>query len=162
MAHGLPARRQARLCPAATQRTHSGCTLSHFYFIHPPARMPTRPRRSTTPPRPCHWLSVLRFVLAAFPGAPARAQAPAGWQACAAETGDGARLACYDRWARGAAPTAPPAEAQPQPAPSAGQQVTEARKDPAPVLEPGGCHDTSRSELSRFWELERATGCGVF
>lgn len=27
---------------------------------------------------------------------------------------------------------------------------------------PGGCHDTTYSELSRFWELERATGCGVF
>lgn len=25
-----------------------------------------------------------------------------------------------------------------------------------------GCHDQSRSELSRFWELEPATGCGVF
>ena len=27
---------------------------------------------------------------------------------------------------------------------------------------PGGCHDAAYSELSRFWELERATGCGVF
>ena len=130
--------------------------------------MPFRPHRSTMLVRPRHWLAGVPFVLAAVPGAPAHAQAPDGWQACAAETSDGARLACYDRWARGttptspASPTAPQSAADIQPAPNAGQQVAEARKDPAPVLPAGGCHDTSHSELSRFWELERATGCGVF
>src|SRR3954462_1137722 len=88
----------------------------------------------------------------------ALAQAPAGWQACAAEADDGARLACYDRLARDAAPASRDAP----PAAETRVTVPAVRKDPEPARSAGGCHDAAYSELSRFWELERATGCGVF
>jgi phospholipase A1/A2 len=86
----------------------------------------------------------------------ARADTPAaGWQACTAVADAGDRLACFDRWSAaqtGAAPV-PQAVARP-PVP------------PAPVaaaLDPDdGCHEPGRSELSRFWELERGGSCGVF
>jgi len=98
----------------------------------------------------------------------AHAQAPENWQACAALTDDGARLACFDRWAAGqqpapaasaaTAPTAPAVPAAPSPAtvatvPSAGALRLTTQE---------GCHDPRYSGLSRFWELERGSDCGVF
>ena len=101
--------------------------------------------------------AALPLLLGLFaPGA--LAQAPAGWQACAAEAQDGVRLACYDRLARESAPA--PRDAPP--VAGAGTSVPAVRKDPEPARSAGGCHDAGYSELSRFWELERATGCGVF
>lgn len=98
-----------------------------------------------------------------------QAQSPAAWQACAVEAAADARLACYDRWAASqAAPAAPAASAlatppalTPAPAPL-----------PVPVVAQGaygwrlttaeGCRDAAYSALSRFWELERGSDCGVF
>ncbi|WP_427912555.1 phospholipase A [Ramlibacter sp. MMS24-I3-19] len=96
---------------------------------------------------------------------PAAAQgaAPAdGWQACAALADADARLACYDQWAGRARP-GPVAAPEPSPAPTPKPGDT-ARVEPPgnDDTAPGGCHDSAYSELSRFWELERATGCGVF
>jgi phospholipase A1/A2 len=128
--------------------------------------MPLRAGRSTPPSRRIAWAPALPFALAALGGGTVHAQpVPAGWQACAAETSNGARLACYDRWARSVAgdkpatPALPPAGA---PAGPVAQPAVEARSEPVPAPGPGGCHDTSYSDMSRFWELERATGCGVF
>ena len=140
--------------------------------------MPFRAARSLPHVRlPGLALSCLLVGSATLHGPAAHAQAPAGWQACAAEREDGARLACYDRWANGpgagnaatattAAPAAPSTPTTPGPG-GTGRQPgvptplrAEAGKDQAPPA--GGCHDTRYSELSRYWELERATGCGVF
>lgn len=108
-------------------------------------------------------------VAAPLPAA-AQAPAPEGWQACTSLSEAGARLACYDQWA-GRAPTTPaPAPAStpgpvPVPAPAIAAPAATASKAPAGGEDPtprGGCHDQAYSELSRFWELERATGCGVF
>jgi phospholipase A1 len=68
---------------------------------------------------------------------------------------DAARLACFDAWAgRPAAPVPAPALAPAAPAPAVA--AAPARDDDQ------GCHDEHASELSRFWELERATSCGTF
>lgn len=100
------------------------------------------------------------LALAAPLPAAAQAEAAEGWQACTA-LADGPRLACYDAWAARARPAPAPARV-----PSAAAPVTPAPA-PAPVetaatTADGGCHDTGHSGLSRFWELERDTGCGVF
>jgi phospholipase A1 len=130
--------------------------------------MPLRADPSTTPSLLSAWFAAVPFALATLGSSgTAHAQAPAGWQACAAEGSDNARLACYDQWAKSATPAgtwtpAPAANGAPAPAPAGAQAVVEAPKAPAPALPPGGCHDPGYSELSRFWELERATGCGVF
>ena len=100
-----------------------------------------------------HWKITASAALAALlvAAAPARAQQPdaAGWQACAAVASDTARLACFDAWAG--------RQAAPAPA------VATATVPPPDIKDEDGCHDESHySELSRFWELERATSCGVF
>jgi phospholipase A1 len=76
------------------------------------------------------------------------------WQQCANLTDNrGARLACFDRWA-----------AQ-QPSPVAAVPVAAA---PPPVTitmvapEAHDCKNPRFSELSRFWELEAGSDCGVF
>jgi phospholipase A1/A2 len=95
-------------------------------------------------------------LAAALAHAPARGQEPpAGWQACTAIADGQARLACFDKWSgtpAGAA-TAPPPEEAP------------ARVDPevkAQAKVDEGCHDQRHSTLSRFWELEKESDCGVF
>jgi phospholipase A1 len=127
--------------------------------------MHLRARRPTATLRSLASAAALPLALGTFPIG-AHAQTPAGWQSCATETNDTARLACYDAWARGSAPPsaaeAPAVPRKEAPANNDGQPALVARQEPAPVQAPGGCHDTTYSELSRFWELERATGCGVF
>ena len=84
---------------------------------------------------------------------PAFAQAvDAGWQACTAQGDTAARLACFDAWAARQAP-APAAVA-----PSA------VLAQPEPAKEEPGCEAAAEgaSQLSRFWELERRTSCGIF
>jgi phospholipase A1 len=82
----------------------------------------------------------MAFALAAAGAAHAQVS-PAGWQACQSmKDNDAARLACFDRWS--AAQSAPPA------------------KKPAPPSDP--CDHTVPSALSRFWELEGRTSCGIF
>ena len=98
---------------------------------------------------------------------PAQAQTPPaaapGWQACTALAGDdSARLACFDRWARG----------QASPPPAAGTAALATANPPAPVREAppvvikltlqDGCRNEAYSRLSRFWELESDTDCGNF
>ena len=105
----------------------------------------------------------LFIVLLAAAPALAAAQVPGGWQACAAEADATARLACYDRWAAGQAATAAPPQALPSPdlpAPPAAAPETAARG--LRLTQAEGCHDTAYSSLSRFWELERESDCGIF
>lgn len=94
----------------------------------------------------------------------AHAQSPEGWQACATMPDDRARLACFDRWAAGAAapaasptasstPTAPLA-AVPRPVPAGAGSLRLTTQE--------GCHDSRYSALSRFWELETGSDCGTF
>jgi phospholipase A1 len=97
---------------------------------------------------------------------PAHAQAAetptASWQSCAALADGPARLNCFDLWARRQQQepgvVAPPGVVPP-PAPAA----VVAPVAPAQVAgAQNGCHDGRYSNLSRFWELERATDCGTF
>ncbi len=126
-------------------------------------------------------LSPLALLLA---GLPAQAQPAAtgsvpSWQTCAAQGGDdAARLRCFDTWARqqateAAAVNAQAAVRQPQPGPtinkpaSTGGTATTAVLAEAPLAPPEApvverCHDTRYSVLSRIWELESGTDCGVF
>lgn len=110
-------------------------------------------------PRSALALGAIATVLLA---APARARAEgdtsADWQACAGLP-DGARLACYDAWAAGVRRPAIPEVPRAAPAVSGPTAAVAAESEAAA---PDGCHDAAYSELSRFWELERATGCGVF
>jgi phospholipase A1 len=101
-------------------------------------------------------------LVAPLPAAAQGAPTPDGWQACAALPDADARLACFDRWAGRAQPG--PAPVPPSaPAPASASTGTAHTAPPGnDDTAPGGCHDTAYSELSRFWELERATGCGVF
>lgn len=109
---------------------------------------------------------LLLLFLATAPGW-ALSQAPAGWQACAAEADGAARLACYDRWAAG---QAAPAVAQPAPPPAAPAPAPAAAVGTPPAAGYGlrlttaeGCHDTARhGTLTRFWELENDASCGIF
>lgn len=102
-------------------------------------------------------LAVLALALP-LPAAAQPVPPPEGWQACAAVPEAGARLACYDQWAGRSQPATVPAPAAAPPAVTASNAP--ATGDGSAGR--GGCHDTGYSELSRFWELERATGCGVF
>ncbi|HEY0824529.1 MAG TPA: phospholipase A [Ramlibacter sp.] len=106
-------------------------------------------------PRP-----LLAFAAACLPLSALAQSGDADWQACAAIAGDTQRLACFDRWAQGqrpalaATPVQAPAAPVPPPAaePARGLRLT-ARE---------GCRDMAYSQLSRFWELERGSDCGVF
>jgi phospholipase A1 len=94
-------------------------------------------------------------------------EVPQGWQACVSVADPKGRLECFDRWsgAQGAAAGV----ARPLPiAPTTGIDDL-ARTKPnvvakAPPEETGneGCHDPAYTDLSRFWELERNSGCGIF
>ncbi len=101
------------------------------------------------------------------------AQGEAGWQACAATADSAARLTCFDQWAQkqprpalaGAtpAPGVPAASALNQPAgePTAVQPLIPATRVIS-ITSEKGCHDRQYSDLSRFWELEAGSDCGVF
>jgi len=92
------------------------------------------------------------------------------WQQCRALTGDEARLACFDRWAQQqtlpamAVPPAPPVLATTQPdektPPPVDASLPATRV--VQVAKVDGCRDRQYSTLSRFWELEEGSDCGVF
>ena len=95
----------------------------------------------------------------------------AGWQACAATPDRQQRLDCFDQWARdqGApAPAPPPAAAAARLAPPIAGERAERESEsagglrvrPARAAEQG-CRDLAHSDLSRFWELEQGSGCGI-
>jgi phospholipase A1/A2 len=94
-------------------------------------------------------------LAAALAYAPARGQEPpAGWQACTAIADGQARLACFDKWSGTPVPSA--AARPPEvPAKLEAEVKAQAKSDE-------GCHDQRHSTLSRFWELEKDSGCGVF
>jgi phospholipase A1 len=106
-------------------------------------------------------------AVALLPLAAAAADTAKDWQACAAESDGAARLACYDTWAQrqGGAP-APATAAVPVPLPAPepspalpALQAAEAALD-QPSVRCGS--QPASSELSRYWDLESASGCGVF
>ena len=106
-----------------------------------------------------------RFLFAtaaAFMLLPVHAQTGAdGWQACAAMGEAAQRLACFDRWAEGL--RAPAAAVIPVPPPAAPPAATAAEPARSVRLTArDGCRDTAYTHLSRFWELERGSDCGVF
>ena len=120
----------------------------------------------TTPPSPLPALLVLA-VTAALPfAALAQPRAPADWRQCSSIAGDDtARLACFDTWARSQEQEQVPARSAPVLAPQrpvAG--VSPAAPPPAPgsLQATTSCLSPSRSELSRFWELEQDSDCGTF
>ncbi len=120
----------------------------------------------TTPPSPLPALLVLA-VTAALPLAGlAQPRAPADWRQCSSIAGDDtARLACFDTWARSQEQEQVPARSAPVLAPQppvAG--VSPAAPPPAPgsLQATTSCLSPSRSELSRFWELEQDSDCGTF
>jgi phospholipase A1 len=83
----------------------------------------------------------------------------ADWQACTALAEGTARLACFDAWAMR---QQPPALAIPA-APAAPVTPAAAATAAAQSQDEDGCNDPSvPSELSRFWELERRSSCGIF
>jgi phospholipase A1/A2 len=93
------------------------------------------------------------------------------WQQCQNMTADkDARLACFDRWAQqqSATPTnaaAASAASSSTPAQNANSSPPVDAAIPATrVVEVSGdaCRDRQYSALSRFWELEEGTDCGVF
>jgi phospholipase A1 len=96
----------------------------------------------------------------------------AGWQACMATADSGARLACFDQWAK--QQPQQPVAASPAPRASTGASAANNPAAGAPVdpLIPAtrvisitsekGCHDPQYSNLSRFWELETGSDCGTF
>ena len=99
--------------------------------------------------------------------------ASAGLSACRALTDDTARLACFDLWA--AAHTGAPVVADPRsamasanPAPAIRGPIaalTETAVAAIPTLEDGSirpCSDPELTPLSRFWELEPGSDCGIF
>lgn len=95
------------------------------------------------------------------------ADASSPWQRCAKLTDSKeARLDCFDAWAAGqSTPTPAPASAT---AALATQTPTAPPTAPAPVtitMTAPAAHDCKNpqfSELSRFWELEAGSDCGVF
>jgi phospholipase A1 len=120
-------------------------------------------------------------------GATASAQTPSSptgpvpsWQTCAAQaTDDMVRLRCYDQWARqqqaeAAAINNQAAANQPQGGPTANKPdstgattTTAVAAGGAPLASPEApvvrrCQDTRYSTLSRIWELESGTDCGMF
>jgi phospholipase A1 len=66
-----------------------------------------------------------------------------------------ARLACFDKWS-GVPPA--PAAVRPAEAPARMEAEVEVKAQKADE----GCHEPGHSTLSRFWELEKESGCGVF
>ena len=95
-----------------------------------------------------------------------------GWQQCSSLADDkDARLACFDQWAqqqRNAATTAASARATQDAiaaaptstvAPAAAAAIAGVAIAQAPTR---NCKDTQFSTLSRFWELEDGTDCGIF
>ena len=109
---------------------------------------------------------------------PAATGSVPSWQTCAAQSSDdAARLRCFDTWARqqasqAAAVNAEAAARVPQAGPtinkpaSTGGTATTAVLAEAPLAPPEApvverCHDTRYSVLSRIWELESGTDCGV-
>lgn len=93
-----------------------------------------------------------------------------GWQACQALGADAAaQLACFRSWAASQqAADTPPASLTTAPAnPDTGQPAAQVLLLPAMATEAPdgkkvGCRNTSYSELSRFWELQRGTDCDTF
>ncbi|KAF1048415.1 MAG: putative phospholipase A1 [Xylophilus sp.] len=107
----------------------------------------------------------------AQPAVQAAAAPGVAWQRCAAITSDkDARLACFDQWA---GQQAWQGRDTPQ-ATAASAAVDAGNEPPKPVdttlpatriigvAESEGCHDRQYSDLSRAWELEKATDCGTF
>jgi len=86
------------------------------------------------------------------------------WQQCQ-RLADGARLACFDRWAQqqtlpaSAVPSAPPVLAS-TPPPPVDASVPATRV--VAVATEQGCRDRQYSAFSRFWELEEGSDCGTF
>jgi len=101
-----------------------------------------------------------------------------GWQQCQSLSDDkDARLSCFDRWARDqqgttgstggslgstgstatGAPTGEAASASTQPPIDSAIPATR-----IVTASDDGCRDRQYSTLSRFWELEEGTTCGVF
>ncbi|HEX7888398.1 MAG TPA: phospholipase A [Ramlibacter sp.] len=89
------------------------------------------------------------------------AQTPSSWPSCAALRDDGARLACFDRWAAGQQAPAPVTQAPPA-LPAALPAHVAATAAPVRLTTQEGCRDTRYTALSRFWELERGSDCGTF
>ncbi len=146
------------------------------------------PTVSNTPPARAVRAALAAALLAA--AAQAGAAEAADWRSCAALAADaGARLACFDQWARQqatdtlAAPAAPPTGqagevfdaapastpnpaqgltmAQPLALPDEAQATQEVREALAATSPPGdGCRNGSNTTLSRYWELERSSDCG--
>ena len=120
----------------------------------------------TTPPSPLPALLVLAVTAALPLAALAQPRAPADWRQCSSIAGDDtARLACFDTWARSQQQEQAPARSAPVLAPQrpvAG--VSPAAPPPAPgsLQATTSCLSPSRSELSRFWELEQDSDCGTF
>ena len=121
-------------------------------------------------------IALATSVLAAGPaqaqgaGMP-RADSLISWQQCQNMTADkDARLACFDRWAQqqslpvGNAPAAPAASSSASEQGTNGLPPVDAAIPATRVVEVNGdaCHDRQYSALSRFWELEEGTDCGVF
>jgi phospholipase A1 len=77
-------------------------------------------------------------------------EAPAGWQSCTGIADRDARLACFDHWSATQAP-APPA----MPTPPIKQLAAKPQGSDS-------CDHGEPSALSRFWELDRRTSCGIF
>lgn len=104
------------------------------------------------------------------PGAAAGRATALGWQVCQALSGDAAaQLKCFQDWAASQTPAnTPAAEITLAPAnPATGQPATAVLLLPslnteAPDGKPIGCRNDGYSELSRFWELQRATDCDNF
>ncbi|WP_313315788.1 phospholipase A [Pulveribacter sp.] len=105
--------------------------------------------------------------------APAAGTADAGWRQCSSLQDGQARLACFDQWAGQLAWAAPAASASmgtgggdaataaalaalpaPESAPQPEPQIT--------VKAAAGCRDGDYTTLSRFWELEEGSDCGIF
>lgn len=107
-------------------------------------------------------------LAAALAQRPALAQeTPPGWQACAAVANSQSRLACFDRWS--GTQSAPAAAAHAPQVPAAATIAAPPAEDSPYALakaQPGDksreCRDRRHSALSRFWELEEDSGCGIF
>lgn len=92
------------------------------------------------------------------------------WQACQALKSDPAgQLACFQRWADAqTSPDKPAPALTTAPANAAtGQPATQVLLLPTlntelPDGKPVGCKDSTYSELSKFWELQRGTDCDNF
>jgi phospholipase A1 len=123
-------------------------------------------------------LTALAFLLTAGLAQAQSSGAPAlpdrsgrlGWQACQAMGADAtAQLACFKSWADAQTRegTPPPGMTTAPANPDTGQKEANVLLLPAVATEAPdgkqiGCRNTSYSELSRFWELQRGTDCDTF